>query len=145
LVPTKMEFMDQLFAHSPQALMFVRIGFAAFFAILFIQSGSDKVINFRENMSYIVAHFSKTTLSGLAPVLFILLTLSEVLAGLVSGYGIVELIIHQSQQVAQLGALFSMLSLLFVFFGQRIAKDYGGASGLTGYFLVSVLAIFVLA
>ncbi len=70
-----MEFMDQLFAHSPQALMFVRIGFAAFFAILFIQSGSDKVINFRENMSYIVAHFSKTTLSGLAPVLFILLTL----------------------------------------------------------------------
>lgn len=136
--------MNQLFAQSPEALMFVRIGFAAFFAILFIQSGSDKVINFRENMTYIVAHFSKTTLNGVAPMLFILLTISEVLAGLISGYGIIELIIHQSPLVARTGALFSMLSLLFVFFGQRIAKDYGGASGLTGYFLVSVLAVAIL-
>jgi hypothetical protein len=130
---------------NPTALLVLRIGLSAFFTILFIQSGFDKLFNFRENMSYIVSHFSKTSISGLAPLLFVLLTISESLAGLVSAYGIVELIIHDNAKVALLGAMLSMLSLLFVFFGQRIAKDYGGASGLAGYFLVSIAALVLLS
>lgn len=137
--------MDQLFTNYPFALLVIRIGFAAFFAILFIQSGLDKVINFRENLSWLVGHFAETFMSGVMPILFVLLTLTEIGAGLTSAYGIVELIIHDRTSVAMTGALFSMVSLIFLFFGQRIAKDYGGASGLSSYFIASVLAVIVMA
>lgn len=125
--------------------MLARIGVAAFFSILFLQSGFDKVSNFRENLSSIASIFRETFLSALAPFLFIILTISEVLAGLFSAYGVVEIIIHNNPQIALYGALLSMASLLFLFFGQRIAKDYGGASGITSYFIVSIIAIYVLS
>ncbi|MEX1189591.1 MAG: DoxX family protein [Bacteroidia bacterium] len=137
--------MDQFFITSPTALMLVRIGFSAFFSILFLQSGLDKLKNFRENLSSISGHFSATFLSSLAPLLFIMLTVFELLAGFLSAYGIVELIIHNSPRIAMFGALFSMASLLSVFFGQRIAKDYGGAAGISSYFIVSALAVIVLS
>ncbi|MCB0820201.1 MAG: DoxX family protein [Bacteroidetes bacterium] len=135
--------MDQIFSIPEEAVLLIRIGLAAFFSILFVQSGLDKLINFRENLSYIASHFERTSISGFAPILFVLLTITEVLAGFISVYGIFELLIHDSSGVARIGALLSMLALLFVFFGQRIAKDYGGASGITGYFLVSVLAVVI--
>ncbi len=137
--------MDLFFNTSPSALLLVRIGFAAFFSILFLQSGLDKLANFRENLSSISSHFAKTFLSGLAPLLFVLLTISEMLAGFLSAYGIVEIIIHENTRIAMYGAIFSMASLLFIFFGQRIAKDYGGATGLSSYFIVSALAVIVLS
>ncbi len=137
--------MDQYINHAPQAIRIAQIAFSSFFAVLFIQSGLDKMTNFQENLSWLVGHFSKTFLSALVPILFILLTLSEISAGLVSAYGIVELIIHKSSTVAYYGAALSVLSLLFLFFGQRIAKDYGGASGLVSYFIASVFALILMA
>jgi hypothetical protein len=137
--------MDLFFSTSPSALMLVRIGFAAFFSILFLQSGLDKLFSFRENLSSISTHFSHTFLSALAPLLFLLLTISEMLAGFLSAYGIVEILIHNNAKIAMYGAIFSMASLLFIFFGQRIAKDYGGATGLSSYFIVSALAVIVLS
>ena len=35
----------------------------------------------------------------------------------------------------------AVLALLMLFFGQRMAKDYGGAAGLVPYFLVAVLSL----
>ncbi len=137
--------MEQLFTDSGIALLTLRVGFACFFAVLFIQSGFDKVFNFRENLSWLMTHFSKTLLSDIVPLVFTLITLLEVMAGLVSAYGIVELLIHDNSTIACYGAILSMLSLLSLFFGQRIAKDYAGASGLVGYFLTSAFAILVLA
>jgi len=137
--------MEQLFTNSSFALLTVRVGFAFFFAVLFLQSGLDKVFNFRENLSWLVNHFSKTLLSDIVPIVFTLITLLEVMAGLVSAYGIVELLIHDNSKIAFYGAILSMLSLLALFSGQRIAKDYSGASGLVGYFLASIFAILVLA
>jgi len=137
--------MEQLFTNSSFALLTVRVGFAFFFAVLFLQSGLDKVFNFRENLSWLVSHFSKTLLSDTVPIVFTIITLLEVMAGLVSAYGIVELLIHGNSEIAFYGAILSMLSLLALFSGQRIAKDYAGASGLVGYFLASIFAILVLA
>jgi hypothetical protein len=137
--------MDQIVSHAPQAIRIAQIAFACFFSVLFLQSGLDKLMNFRENLSWLVNHFSKTFLSAVVPVLFILLTLCELSAGVVSGYGIIELIIHKSSTVAYYGAALSVLALLFLFFGQRIAKDYGGASGIVSYFIASVLALILMA
>jgi hypothetical protein len=137
--------MEQLFTNSLGALLTVRVGFALFFTVLFLQSGFDKVLNFRETLSWLSNHFSKTLLSDFVPLIFIAITLLEVMAGLVSAYGIVELLIHDNSKIACYGAMLSMFSVISLFFGQRIAKDYSGASGLVGYFLTSVFAILILS
>ena len=129
----------------PMALHLARLATATFFAILFIQSGFDKLLNFKENLSWLVGHFKETFLSGLVPAMFILVTFTEVAAGLCSGYGVVEMLIHHRHGIAFMGAAFSALSLLFLFFGQRIAKDYTGAVGLVPYFIVAILTILILA
>jgi putative oxidoreductase len=129
----------------PTQLLVARLAITAFFSILFVQSGLDKVINFRENLSWLVGHFSKTFMSGIVPVVFILVTCSEVLAGAFSVYGIVQILFLGNTHFALIGAYFSILSLLFLFFGQRIAKDYNGAGTIVTYFLAAIAYLFLLS
>ena len=137
--------MEQVHLYSPQALHIARVAFTAFFTILFVQSGGDKIFNFRENLSWLVGHFKNTLFGAIVPVLFVILALTEVSAGLVSAYGLLMLIVHKSSTIAFYGAALSVLSLLMLFMGQRIAKDYGGASGLVAYFIASIFALMLLA
>jgi hypothetical protein len=137
--------MDQLFTFSADALFIARVSVTVFFGILFIQSGFDKVFNFRENLSYLYEHFSKTFIGGAVPVVFSIITILEVAAGLISAYGAVDLIIHKRTEIALLGIELSVLSLLSLFFGLRVAKDYPGATSLVAYFSASIISLFVLA
>lgn len=136
--------MEETFTISATGLYYSRLALAAFFAILFTQSGLDKVINFRENLSWLVGHFKDTFLSGLVPLLLILITLTELASGLLSAYGIVELLVHHTNNSAFLGVAFGALSLVFLFFGQRIAKDYAGAGGLVSYFIAAIIGLLLL-
>lgn len=136
--------MEETFVLSTTGLHYSRIALSSFFAILFLQSGLDKAINFRENLSWLVSHFKETFLSGLVPLLMISITLSELASGLISAYGIVELILHHNHHVAFWGVAFGALSLVFLFFGQRIAKDYSGAGGLVSYFIAAVIGLLLL-
>ena len=136
--------MEETFTISAMGLYYSRLALASFFAILFIQSGLDKVINFRENLSWLVGHFKDTFLSGLVPLLLILITLTELASGLLSAYGIVELLVHHTNNSAFWGVAFGALSLVLLFFGQRIAKDYAGAGGLVSYFLAAVIGLLLL-
>jgi hypothetical protein len=43
------------------------------------------------------------------------------------------------------GAVISAISLIALFFGQRMAKDYAGAAVLVPYFLLALSAIYLLA
>jgi uncharacterized membrane protein YraQ (UPF0718 family) len=43
-----------------------------------------------------------------------------------------------------LGVAFGALSLVFLFFGQRIAKDYTGAGGLVSYFIAAIIGLLLL-
>ncbi len=137
--------MEQVLEFPPLALMIARLAAAAFFTILFVQSGFDKLFNFQENLSWLVGHFKGTLIADLVPVVFVLITISEVATGILSGYGIVELIIHKRHVFAFWGAAFASLSFLFLFFGQRIAKDYAGAGTLVPYFIAAVGAILLQA
>jgi len=137
--------MEQVYEFPPHALMIARLAVAAFFMILFVQSGFDKLLNFRENLSWLVGHFKDTLLSGLVPIIFVLIMFSEVATGVLSAYGIVEILIHKRHVFAFWGAAFASLSFIFLFFGQRIAKDYSGAATLVPYFTVAVLSVLLLA
>ena len=116
----------------------------AFLAILFLQSGFDKVFNYKANKEWIDAHFSKSPLKNLTGLMMPMITILEVAAGICSAVGIITLIFIENSFVGLIGAQLSCFSILCLFFGQRMAQDYEGAATLTTYFLISIASIFLL-
>jgi len=119
----------------------MRIAVSVFHAILFLQSGIDKIVDRAGNVSWLTGHFSKSPLASVVVPMLGLLTLVELAAGALSAVGAVLLVVNGGRVLAALGILLSMLALLMLFFGQRVAKDYAGAAGLVPYFLVTVLSL----
>jgi uncharacterized membrane protein YphA (DoxX/SURF4 family) len=118
---------------------------SAFLAILFLQSGIDKVVDRRGNRAYLEQHFAKSPLAGTVRPMFAVITLLEISAGALSGMGCVVLILTHDTMVAYLGAVVGAINLCALFFGQRVAKDYVGAAALVPYFLLAISAIYLLA
>jgi hypothetical protein len=118
---------------------------SAFIAILFLQSGIDKIVDRQGNLQWLSGHFAKSPLAGVVPLLFTILTIIEVAAGVVSGIGFLALLFAHNSTIAFYGAVISALAILCLFFGQRIAKEYAGAAILVPYFLLALAAIYLLA
>ena len=113
-------------------------------AILFLQSGLDKVLNRQANLDWTKAHFEKSPLASTAGRMFLAITILEVIAGVLSGLGFLLVVFTQNTAVAYWGAIVATLALTCLFFGQRVAQDYGGAAILVPYLLMALLAIWVL-
>jgi hypothetical protein len=47
--------------------------------------------------------------------------------------------------IAFYGAVISAVAIIALFFGQRMTKDYAGAAVLVPYFLLTLIAIYLLA
>ena len=118
---------------------------SAFLAILFLQSGIDKVIDYRGNLEWLKGHFAKSQLAGVVPVLVAVITILEVAAGALSAIGCIMLIVSRETTIAFYGAVISAVAILALFFGQRMAKEYAGAAVLVPYFLLALVAVYVLA
>ena len=114
---------------------------SAFFAILFLQSGIDKIIDRRGNLEWLTGHFAKSPLAGMVPLLLGVITIMELAAGALSAIGCVMILLRHDSTIAFYGAVLAGLSLLALFFGQRMAKEYPGAAALVPYFLVVIAAI----
>ena len=130
---------------SAGAIYLMQILASAFLAILFLQSGLDKIVDRRGNLEWLKGHFAKTPFAGTVPSLLTVLTILEVAAGAVSAVGCVLVIVLRDSTVAFCGAVTSAVAIIALFFGQRIAKDYAGAAVLVPYFLLTLVAIYLLA
>jgi hypothetical protein len=117
---------------------------SAFLAILFLQSGIDKIVDRRGNLEFLRGHFAKSPLAGMVPLLVTVITILEIAAGSLSAIGCVLVIITRDSSVAFYGAVISAVSITALFFGQRMAKDYAGAAVLVSYFLLTLVAIYLL-
>src|ERR1700756_2058126 len=127
------------------AVYLMQIFGSAFLAVLFLQSGIDKVVDYRSNLEWLKGHFAKSPLGGVVPILLMGLTILEVTAGALSAIGCIILIVSQESTVAFYGAVVSAVALIALFFGQRMAKEYAGAAVLVPYFLLTLVAIYLLA
>jgi diacylglycerol kinase len=127
------------------AAYILQILVSAFLAVLFLQSGIDKVVDRRGNRAYLEQHFAKSPFAGTVAPMFAVITLLEISAGALSGMGCVVLILTHDSMVAFLGAVVGAVNLVALFFGQRVAKDYAGAAALVPYFLLALTAIYLLA
>ncbi|RDB03021.1 DoxX family protein [Runella aurantiaca] len=133
----------ELFGFS--VLLLSKLFFAAFNGILFTQSGLDKVFHYQGNLDYFKGHFKKSPLASTVGLLMPVITLLETSAGVTSLVGLLLLLLgHDAgNSVAATGMGLGGLSLVCLFFGQRVAQDYAGAATLVPYFLMT-MAGFVL-
>ena len=132
--------------HTPEgARLILQIFSSVLLAILFLQSGIDKVIDRHGNLEWLAGHFAKSFLAGMVPLLVSVITVLELAAGGLSAIGSVMILFGKDSTLAFYGAAVAGLTLIALFFGQRVAKDYPGAASLVPYFLLSSLAIYLLA
>jgi diacylglycerol kinase len=130
---------------SANAIYLMQILVTALLAILFLQSGIDKIVDRRGNLEWLIGHFAKSPLAGTVPALLTAITILEVAAGVLSALGCVLLLVMRDSTIAFCGAVISAGAIIALFFGQRIAKDYAGAAVLVPYFLLALVAIYLLA
>ncbi len=128
-----------------EATYLMQIFASAFLAILFLQSGIDKILDRRGNFEWLKGHFAKSPFAGVVPLLLISITILELAAGALSAVGCVLIIALKDSTIAFYGAILSAAAVTGLFFGQRIAKDYAGAAVLVSYFLLTLIAIYLLA
>jgi len=112
-------------------------------AILFVQSGLDKVLDWKGNLGWLTGHFSKTFLSGMVPMMLATITVMELAAGLMSFGGIVYFLVANSTVVIFWAAAVGAVSIIALFFGQRVAKDYPGAAVLVPYFILLIVLMYL--
>jgi diacylglycerol kinase len=118
---------------------------SAFLAILFLQSGIDKVVDRRGNLDWLKGHFAKSPLAGMVPLMVTIITIMELVAGALAAMGCLMIFFRRDSTLAFYGTLMAALSILALFFGQRMAKDYAGAATLVPYFLLVLVGIYLLA
>jgi hypothetical protein len=112
-------------------------------AILFIQSGLDKVFDWKGNLAWLTGHFSKTFLSGMVPMMLATITVMELITGLLAGAGIIYFLATGSLALIFYASVIGAASVTALFFGQRVAKDYPGAAVLVPYFILLILVMFM--
>lgn len=130
--------MQQLLTYPAEILLLILL------VITFLQSGIDKLIDWKGNVSWLLGHFAKTPLKNYVPIMLGLVLVMEVAAGLLCLAGIFQIIVLQTSTLALYGAILSCLTLLQLLFGQRIAKDYEGAKTIVVYFIPAVLLVLLL-
>jgi diacylglycerol kinase len=128
-----------------EATYLMQLFAAAFLAILFLQSGIDKVVDRGGNLEWLKGHFAKSPLAGIVPVLLSAITILELSAGILNAIGSLAVILLRDTTTAFYGAVLSAVAIIALFFGQRMAKDYAGAAVLVPYFLLTLVAIYLLA
>ena len=118
---------------------------ALFLSIVMIQSGLDKVIDWRGNQSFLAEHFSKTFLSKLVNLLLLSILILEIAAGFLCLFGSFSSLMHNDSQLIKIGFILVAIDLLALVFGQRIAKDYVGAAVLVNYFVLTIIGLLTFA
>jgi uncharacterized membrane protein YphA (DoxX/SURF4 family) len=114
----------------------------AFLAITFLQSGYDKITDWNGNVEWLKGHFSKTFIKDQVPAALGVILITEVIAGALCVAGAIQLFANGSTVIGHYGAVMSCITLLFLLFGQRIAKDYDGARTIVIYFIPAILAVY---
>lgn len=116
----------------------------AFLAITFLQSGYDKIKDWKGNVEWLTGHFANTILAKQVPFALGIVLVLEVVSGILCVSGIIQHLVQDVviRGLGFYGAILSCITLLSLLFGQRLAKDYDGARTIVIYFIPAVLVVF---
>jgi len=123
--------------------MVLQCPFLLFPAVIFLQSGLDKVFKIEDNKTYINAVFARTFLKSFSGMLFYFLLTIELITGTLAVAGIFMLVSQGAETIGYYTFLLSVITLISLLAGQRIARDYPGASGLTPYLILAFAGLYL--
>lgn len=115
---------------------------ALLISILFIQSGLDKVFDWKGNLEWLTGHFSKTFLRGMVLPMLATITVMELATGFLAAAGIIYFLATGSLVLIFYAAALGAASITALF-GQRVAKDYPGAAVLVPYFILLLILMWL--
>lgn len=118
-------------------LLVLRVFGLLVLAILFLQSGLDKISDRKGNLGWLKGHFANSPFKNVVPVVLGILTVQEVLAGILCLAGLGIYIACGTTLTAVIGVIVSLSAFVSLFLGQRLAKDYAGAGGLVPYMILA--------
>jgi len=114
----------------------------AFLAVTFIQSGYDKVMDWKGNVSWLKEHSAKTRLKNQVPLALFHILVLELISGILCVVGGIQLLMNSGRTFGLYGGIFSCITLIMLLFGQRLAKDYDGARTIVIYFIPAVMVVY---
>ena len=130
--------MENLLSNATEILLL------AFLTINFLQSGIDKVLDWKGNLEWLSGHFSKTPFKGSVPILLGIVLVMEIMSGVLSAVGIVQFLVEGESSIGFFGAMLAALTLLMLLLGQRVAKDYVGAQTIVVYLIPTVFLVYLM-
>lgn len=113
-----------------------------FFGITFLQSTYEKLFYWDDNIIWLKEHFSKTRLKNHVKYALIHLVIMELISTILCFVGCIQLLTNNGRLFGFYGAVFSSITLIMLLFGQRLAKDFDGASTIVIYFIPAVMAVY---
>jgi len=116
----------------------------SFLIVTFLQSGIDKLLDWKGNVSFIKEHFKNSPLKNSVPLLLAIILVLEIAAGLFMIVGVYQLYTTGEKEMALCGVELCAVSLIFLLIGQRLAKDYAGAMSLAVYFIITLWGVYLL-
>lgn len=122
----------------------VEIFILVLLAIAFLQSGIDKIADWKGNLEWLKSHFSNSMIAKQVPLSLAIVLILEMISGILAIIAILSILINDNTEIAVVCAITSLITLLFLFFGQRIAKDYEGAKTIVIYFIPTLFLLYLL-
>ena len=123
----------------PEKVAFLLV--LVFFLIVFIQSGLDKVFDYKGNLNFLKdllkIYFSPT----LIELALISVTILELTSGILCLIGIMNFLFNGSNFIGLIGLIVGSIALLVLLFGQRVSKNYDGAKTIAIYFILAIVGI----
>ncbi|MDD3723767.1 MAG: DoxX family membrane protein [Lutibacter sp.] len=115
-----------------------------FLIITFLQSGIDKITDWKGNVDFITGHFKNSPLQKMVPLLVLTILIFEIATGILMLIGVYYLLVEGNGTVAKVGLEFAAITLIMLLTGQRLAKDYAGAMTIAVYFILTILGLYLL-
>ena len=123
----------------PEKVAFLLV--LVFFLTVFIQSGLDKIFDYKGNLNFLKdllkIYFSPT----LIELALISVTILELTSGILCLIGIIDFVFNDSNFIGLLGLIIGSIALLVLLFGQRVSKNYDGAKTIAIYFILAMIGI----
>ena len=86
----------------------------AFLAVTFIQSGYDKVMDWKGNVSWLKEHFAKTRLKNQVPLALFHILVLELISGILCVVGGIQLLMNSGRTFGLYGGIFSCITLIML-------------------------------
>lgn len=115
------------------------------FAIVWLQSGVSKLIDFKGELAYFKQQFKSTWgIKHMVKESLLLITVLEIASGLIQIAAIFSLWASQNLILSYWAGLASLFTLFTLITGQRMAKDYAGAQGIMVYISAAMIFLLIL-